>query len=165
MRNKQVRIGFVGLFLGLIIYAANALQAPPPGQLPPREPPSPQPPFEPPPHRIQSLEGVALYMAYCASCHGRDGKGYGPASPALKTPPPDLTRLSQRYGGKFPREFVEKTILGEDIPAVAHGSREMPVWGPIFGQIEWDRDLRNVRVRNLSMYLESIQERVPPPSE
>jgi hypothetical protein len=88
-----------------------------------------------------------------------DGKGGGPVAPALKAQPPDLTRLTRRHGGSFPREFVERTILGEDASAVAHGTREMPVWGPIFGQIEWDQDLRNVRVRNLSDYLASIQER------
>ena len=143
----------------LMVYGAFALQAPPPGQLPPREAPSPQLPPEQPPHLIESLQGGALYIAYCASCHGRDGSGNGPAAPALKVPPPDLTTLTQRHGGKFPRELVERTILGEDQAAIAHGSREMPVWGPIFGQIEWDQDLRSVRVRNLSDYLEFIQQK------
>ena len=158
MTNRNILRGGVLLFC-LFIYAAFALQAPPTGQLPPHEPPSPTMPPELQAHLIESLEGGALYVAYCASCHGRDAKGNGPAAAALKVTPPDLTTLSQSHGGKFPRELVEKTILGEDPVAIAHGSREMPVWGPIFGQIEWDQDLRNVRVRNLSDYLESIQER------
>lgn len=141
----------------LLVYGVFALQAPPPGQVPPGEAPKPQLPPEQPPHLIESLQGVSLYVAYCASCHGRDATGNGPAAPALKTPPPDLTTLTERHGGKFPRELVEQTILGEDVSAIAHGSREMPVWGPIFGQIEWDQDLRAVRVRNLSNYLESLQ--------
>lgn len=158
MTTLKVLSGGVMLFC-LFIYAGFALQAPPPGQLPPREPPAPPWPPEQQAHLIETLEGGALYVAYCASCHGRDARGNGPAAAALKVTPPDLTTLSQRNGGKFPRELVEKTILGEDPVAMAHGSREMPVWGPIFGQIEWDQDLRNVRVRNLSNYLESIQAR------
>jgi folate-dependent phosphoribosylglycinamide formyltransferase PurN len=39
----------------------------------------------------------------------------------------------------------------------SHGSREMPVWGPIFHQVEEDVDRGNVRVENLVTYLESIQ--------
>jgi mono/diheme cytochrome c family protein len=158
MTKQKILTGAAMIFC-LFIYAAFAFQGPPPGQLPPREPPSPQLPAEQQGHAITSLEGGALYFAYCASCHGREAKGNGPAAAALRVTPPDLTTLSQRHGGKFPREFVEKTILGEDPVAVAHGSREMPVWGPFFGQIEWDQDLRNVRVRNLSDYLDSIQER------
>jgi len=34
---------------------------------------------------IRSVEGVDLYRAYCASCHGKDGKGHGPVAPALKS--------------------------------------------------------------------------------
>jgi mono/diheme cytochrome c family protein len=149
------------LISGVVGFQVIGLQGPPPGQLPPRETPAPQIAPDQPPHLIESLEGSALYFAYCASCHGRDGKGGGPVSPALKVQPPDLTTLARRNKGQFPREQVEKTILGEDETTIAHGTREMPVWGPIFGQIEWDQDLRNVRVRNLSTYLESIQERPP----
>jgi hypothetical protein len=38
-----------------------------------------------------------------------------------------------------------------------HGSREMPVWGPIFSQVEADVDRGPVRMENLVKYLESIQ--------
>ena len=37
------------------------------------------------------IEGKDSFMAYCAVCHGADGRGNGPAAPALKTPVPDLT--------------------------------------------------------------------------
>ena len=160
MPRKALLI-IAGLATSSLAFWMEGFQGPPPGQLPPREPPAPYLPPEGQAHQVKSLEGGALYTAYCASCHGRDGKGQGPVAPALKQEPPDLTTLTRRHGGMFPREFVEKTILGEDESALAHGSREMPVWGPIFGQIEWDQDLRNVRVRNLSDYLESIQERIP----
>ena len=35
--------------------------------------------------------GKALFQQYCASCHGDDGKGAGPAAVAFKVQPPDLT--------------------------------------------------------------------------
>ena len=34
--------------------------------------------------------GQEMYKAYCAVCHGTDGKGGGPAASALKVPPPTL---------------------------------------------------------------------------
>jgi len=52
-----------------------------------------------------------------------------------------------------------KTISGETVDTAAHGNREMPIWGPIFGQIGYDRDLGNVRIYNLAKYLESLQEK------
>jgi hypothetical protein len=56
-------------------------------------------------------------------------------------------------------EHVERVISGEEQLTAAHGSREMPLWGPIFSQIAWDQDLGRVRVHNLAKYLESIQAR------
>ena len=106
---------------------------------------------------ISSLEGQDLFRAYCAPCHGADGKGNGPAAAALKTKPADLTTIKRRNGGKFPTERVRQTIVGEKgVPA--HGSREMPVWGPIFHQVERDRDWGYVRLENVTKYLESIQQ-------
>jgi mono/diheme cytochrome c family protein len=105
---------------------------------------------------IRSLEGPDLFRAYCASCHGVDGKGHGPVAPALKATVPDLTVISKNNGGVFPVARVRRIILGEGM-IVSHGSREMPVWGPIFHQIEEDVDRGNVRVENLVKYLQSIQ--------
>lgn len=105
---------------------------------------------------IGSVEGPDLFRAYCAPCHGADGKGNGPAAAALKTKPPDLTTINRRSGGKFPSQRVRETIAGDNRIA-AHGSREMPVWGPVFHQVERDRDWGYVRLENLTKYLESIQ--------
>jgi mono/diheme cytochrome c family protein len=105
---------------------------------------------------IQSVQGADLFRAYCASCHGPDGKGNGPAAAALKTKVPNLTALSMRNGGKFPEANVRQMITG-DAAVAAHGSRLMPIWGPVFHQIERDVDRGHVRVQNLVEYLQSIQ--------
>ena len=96
-------------------------------------------------------------MNHCASCHAEDGKGAGPAAMALKVQPPDLTALSMRNNGKFPSHQVRQTING-DLSVAAHGSREMPMWGPVFlaftgvNQQEVDR-----RIDALTEYIRSIQ--------
>jgi len=103
-----------------------------------------------------SVNGATLFHSYCASCHGVDGKGHGPAAPALKVKVPDLTEITLRAGGEFPRVRIRDIIEGKESP-VPHGSREMPVWGPLFHQIGADQDLGNVRVDNLASYIQSIQ--------
>ena len=108
---------------------------------------------------IYSVRGPDLFRAHCAACHGPDGKGGGPAATSLKTKPADLTILAKGNGGKFPTERVQKFISGDDPSLVSHGSREMPVWGPIFHQIEEDQDFGNVRLQNLIKYLETIQQK------
>jgi len=107
---------------------------------------------------IESLKGPELFRAHCSPCHGSDGKGGGPVASVLNSTVPDLTTIQKRNGGIFPEERVRKVILGDDA-MVAHGSREMPIWGPIFHQVERDRDYGNVRMKNLIEYLKSIQEK------
>ena len=106
---------------------------------------------------IRSVEGPNLFRSYCASCHGVTGKGGGPAASALKAKVPDLTLLARNHRGQFPTAYVREVIMGDKVIA-AHGSREMPIWGPIFHQIEADVDRGNVRLENLVRYLQSIQE-------
>jgi mono/diheme cytochrome c family protein len=107
---------------------------------------------------IESLKGPELFRAHCSPCHGSDGKGGGPVAAVLNSTVPDLTTIQKRNGGTFPEEHVRKVILGDDA-VVAHGSREMPIWGPIFHQVERDRDYGHVRTKNLVEYLKSIQEK------
>jgi len=106
---------------------------------------------------IDSIQGPNLYKEYCAVCHGPSAKGDGPMAMFLKTAPSDLTRISSRNGGMFPLAKVRRIIAGEDALAAGHGTRQMPVWGPIFSQVAWDQDLGRVRVDNLAKYLESLQ--------
>lgn len=108
------------------------------------------------PPLIRSVEGPDLFRAYCTPCHGSDAKGAGPAAPALKAKVPDLTLLASNNRGEFPATRVRQTIMGDKVVA-AHGSREMPIWGPVFHQVEADMDWGNVRLSSLVKYLESIQ--------
>ena len=107
---------------------------------------------------IESIQGPALYKAYCAVCHGSDGKGGGPMAQSLKVRPADLTRISARNAGNFPVARVERIIAGtnEHLPA-GHGSREMPLWGPIFSQVARDLDFGRLRIDNLARYLREMQ--------
>jgi mono/diheme cytochrome c family protein len=109
-------------------------------------------------HPIASVDGAEMFRAHCAVCHGTNATGNGPAASALKVKPPDLTTIAERNGNKFPRERVRGVIAGDD-EMTAHGSREMPIWGPIFHEIAWDQDLGHVRLENLTKYLESIQKK------
>ena len=107
---------------------------------------------------IRPVAGADIFRNSCAACHGTDARGHGPVSPTLKSNVPDLTRLSQRNAGVFPAIHVKNAItFGGDQLIPAHGSRHMPRWGPIFHEIEFDRDFGNVRLENLTRYLESIQ--------
>jgi mono/diheme cytochrome c family protein len=103
--------------------------------------------------------GKQMYREYCAACHGSDGKGRGPAAPTLSRRPPDLTTLAKRHGGKFPEEYVTSVMrFGPGFSA--HGSSEMPVWGPLFQYLEnYNEAAVRQRIRNLCEYLESFQER------
>ena len=107
--------------------------------------------------KADPLNGVTLYRNYCASCHGVDGKGVGPMAEWLRITTPDLTRIAKREGGKFPSARVQRIISGEENIVAGHGTREMPVWGPVFSRVENDQDFGRVRIYNLSKYLESMQ--------
>jgi mono/diheme cytochrome c family protein len=108
---------------------------------------------------IASIQGDKLYKTYCASCHGDDAKGGGPMAAWLKVPPPDLTRIAARNGGTFPLMRVDRIIAGEEALPSGHGSRAMPLWGPVFSQVTRDQDLGRVRIDNLARYLRDIQRR------
>jgi mono/diheme cytochrome c family protein len=98
-----------------------------------------------------------MYLSYCAPCHGVDGRGQGPAAAALRTAPADLTSLSRNNRGRYPDTHILTVLeFGAEIPA--HGSVEMPVWGPILGKMNvTNTQERLLRINNLSHYLDSIQ--------
>jgi mono/diheme cytochrome c family protein len=79
--------------------------------------------------------GAGTDKEYCAVCHGKTGNGDDPAASAFKVRPPDLTRLAWRHGGKFPDAYVAE-ILRNGVDVNAHGTAEMPIWGPLFMSID-----------------------------
>ena len=106
---------------------------------------------------IDSIRGDNLYKAYCASCHGVDGRGNGPMAAWMKVAPSDLTRIAARNGGQFPLARIDRIISGEEALPSGHGTRGMPVWGPVFSQVTRDQDLGKVRIDNLARYLRDIK--------
>ena len=105
------------------------------------------------------VSGAKLFLSYCAACHGANGKGNGPAAEALKSIPPDLTMLSKFSGGAFPAVHVMNVLTGQG-DNTAHGSKDMPIWGPLFRSMA-DQSTQGayLRARNVTEYLRSIQER------
>jgi mono/diheme cytochrome c family protein len=107
--------------------------------------------------RITPTNGQQMYVNYCATCHGIDGRGHGPVAIQLKTPPTDLTALSRNNRGKFPDSHIA-TVLQSGVELTAHGTAAMPVWGPIFGRMnQANPQERLLRISNLSRYLQTLQ--------
>ncbi|MGB8988843.1 MAG: cytochrome c [Candidatus Sulfotelmatobacter sp.] len=103
------------------------------------------------------VSGARLYKQYCAVCHGIDLRGRGPLATEPKTPPPDLTTLAHRHGGKFPDSYVED-VLRSGVRTPAHGDSEMPIWGPLFASIRGtDPALVDIRIASLTAYIKSMQ--------
>ena len=106
--------------------------------------------------------GAEMFQQYCASCHGTSADGKGPAAPAPKTLPADLTRIAARRGGEFPDAEISRWIDGR-FDVVAHGTREMPIWGRKFQETigagtDPDEVVRG-RVLTLVEYLKTIQQK------
>jgi mono/diheme cytochrome c family protein len=103
------------------------------------------------------------YLHDCAECHGADGKG----AQASKRAVPgyisvDLTQISKRNGGEFPRQKVYDAISGHNrIPAHFHG--DMPRWGDRYSIDEAGnpqaRERVEQRISGMVDYLKSIQEK------
>jgi len=114
-----------------------------------------------PAERSQPIaSGKEAFGEYCASCHGETGEGDGPAAGALSKPPADLRRIAARRGGVFPKFEVQRIIDGRD-PIVAHGPRDMPIWGHDFSLTEapglaHEGEARG-QIQLIVEYLESIQ--------
>ncbi len=104
-----------------------------------------------------TVSGREIFHAYCATCHGAEAKGNGPAVAALKTAPPDLTQLARHNNGRFPSAAVTETLRNVRQPA--HGSTEMPVWGPVLQSVSDNPREMDLRINNVVSYLNSLQVR------
>jgi len=110
--------------------------------------------------------GRASYQRHCAACHGFEARGNGILKPVLLVAPADLTRIAERRGGVFAEDEIARYIDGRT-DVVAHGSREMPVWGRVFGVPIAEGSTGEEVVRGqlwvLVEYLKSIQVGPVPP--
>jgi mono/diheme cytochrome c family protein len=98
-----------------------------------------------------------MYTAYCAVCHGKDGKGNGPAAEALRVPPPDLTALAKKNGNRYPSDRVRSAIEG-DVRLPTHSAKEMPSWGALFWSMSQGHSSEvQLRISNLDKHIESMQ--------
>lgn len=112
----------------------------------------------------QDDTGEHDFRLYCSNCHGEGGQGDGPKTFGLSGPAPDLTQLSERNGGVFPRERLQSIIDGREI-LKNHGDREMPVWGVWFkmeaeedlGGAEGDEGTVQRRITALIDFLQTLQ--------
>jgi mono/diheme cytochrome c family protein len=109
------------------------------------------------PPRDDPNSGRMLYRTYCATCHGVDGRGNGPAAGTLLTPVPDLTTITLRRAGEFPAGEMAQVIDGRQ-PLPAHMRGEMPRWGVILDRMELknERAVKD-RIAALVAYLEALQ--------
>jgi mono/diheme cytochrome c family protein len=121
---------------------------------------------------IASARGVDIYRAYCANCHGDDGKGHGPDAAGLNVPMPDLTTITARNGGNFSVGAVEESINrwkqvprtmtdvieGQEGKRTGQTSLAMPAFGPIFAKL-YPQEVgeRRMRMANLISYVKSLQ--------
>lgn len=85
----------------------------------------------------QATTGTADYARFCASCHGPSGKGDGPLAAGLAPRPADLTTLSARAGGTFPRLQVMGRINGY---TMGRSDSHMPQFGDLLegGTVMYD---------------------------
>src|SRR5271166_3223555 len=98
MHSKTGGLTVGGLLFGILLSSAQTQKTQPPETI----------------QLIDSIQGPALYTAYCTVCHGKDGKGGGPMAKSLKVAPADLTGIAMRNGGRFPMERVQRTISGKE---------------------------------------------------
>ena len=71
---------------------------------------------------------------------------------------PDLTTLAKRHGGNYPSSYVDSVLRfgAENFPA--HGSKDMPIWGPVFESMPGSSSGSvTLRVSNLTKYLGTLQ--------
>ena len=96
--------------------------------------------------------GAVLFTRHCASCHGAEGRGDGPAAGALATQPPDLTALRQEVPELMKSIDGSRTLR-------AHGSAAMPVWGPIFeAELGGEPHARRTTLLRLEQLAEHVRE-------
>jgi len=77
----------------------------------------------------------------------------------IKIPVADLTAIARRNQGEFPADTVREYVDGRK-DVVAHGLREMPVWGEALQHPDQAGDQEQIarnKIDQLIEYLKSLQ--------
>ena len=146
--KNAILLGVAGLFLGVMFVGQGAVSKQTQEKTIKKVP-------------ITSSEigsGKQMYKDYCAACHGMDGKGNGPAASALACKKlPDLTTIAKRKNEKSAAMEV-KAVLEFGTPSKAHGTPDMPIWGPLFASLNEGAGVVKLRIKNICDYVDSMQE-------
>lgn len=110
-RHRSVRVAAAAAIVAGAVAARTTLNA--------------QPPAGREPAPGSAAAGKKIYDAHCATCHGSDGRGDGPAAPMLSPAPRDFStgtyKLRSTETGQLPtdddlRQTVRKGVYGTAMP-------------------------------------------------
>ena len=111
---------------------------------------------------VTLAEGERLFAANCATCHGANAEGSGPAASGLSTYPPDLTKIATRREGVWPMLEIMSIVDGytktntprADMPIIAELTE-----GPAVKFDTGNGQIRSAPARLIALtnYIESIQ--------
>ena len=96
--------------------------------------------FTVPAYGADTDKGKGAYDSRCAFCHGKGGKGDGPAGKALKPPPPDFTSAT----------FWKDTTPDHIKDVIEHGKPNSAMMG-------FKNSLTNEQIADLLAYLETLK--------
>lgn len=106
--------------------------------------------------------GKLLYMHYCSSCHGEDGRGNGDLAAILRIEPADLTQLRKTGGKEFSYLTLLQSIDGRKAVR-GHGPSDMPVWGEVLSagdEAPVGEQLQSAgKLLLIANYVESLQQK------
>lgn len=145
MRNLGSRLAFILLVLMVMFAMPRVVMAQESGKTVIKTASAPY---------VAPTAGKEMYVKYCGSCHGAQGKGDGPAAAALKLPPTDLSMLTKNNKGKFPEAHFRESVMRGTV--AAHGAADMPVWGQVFSAMDKDPATTTLRMDNLMKYVEML---------
>lgn len=143
LRKSVILLGTLAVAVSLCLAQEKAEQKPVVKQTPIKQ--------------TNAASGKEMFAQYCASCHGAGGKGNGPAASSMKVAPADLTQLTKTHDGKYPADHLVAVLRFGSGPG-AHGSKDMPVWGPLFKSLDkYHESAVQQRITNLVEYVETLQ--------
>ena len=148
--KNAILLGVAGLFLGAILIGQGATSSQTQEKTTIKKVPITE---------SQPGSGKQMYQDYCAACHGMDGKGNGPAASALACKTlPDLTTIAKRDNEKS-AEMQVRSVLEFGTQSKAHGTTDMPIWGPLFRSLSGGDPVAKLRIKNLCDYINLMQEK------